>query len=229
MVKHWIFIIDTEQYSGNFERELTAYLTGRIGECGMGREYSDIFKEETKRKRSTPNFDELLLSVPDSTGCSRFSWPCEIQTTPGWFNNGYGGNFRVGNNESALVAYKKFATERHNEQLTKLRQYQLNPTSAPVNWKPEYVNKEIVRLEKENAKVAAAKRVSQYPAYLSVGIFFAEKPNRKTIDFLKKRVEGFNAAGNRVAAARGWGQFNPIKVTGFRLAKVEELRHEENV
>lgn len=226
MVKHWIFIIDTEQYSGNFERELTAYLTGRIGECGVGAQYSDIFKKETKNKRSTPDFDELLLSVSDDTGCSR---PCALQTTPDWFNNGYGGNFRVGNNEPALEAYKKFATERHNEQLAKLRQYQLNPGRLEAGWTPAYINKEIARLEKENAKVAAAKRVSQHPAYLSVGIFFAEKPNSKTIDFLKKRVVGFNAAGNHVADEGGWGRFDPIKVTGFRLAKVEELRHEEVV
>jgi len=30
------FVIDTEQYAGNFEREMTAYLTGHIGDCEVG-------------------------------------------------------------------------------------------------------------------------------------------------------------------------------------------------
>ncbi|KKK83825.1 hypothetical protein LCGC14_2789530, partial [marine sediment metagenome] len=32
----WIFIIDTDSYAGNFEREMCAYITGRVGECGVG-------------------------------------------------------------------------------------------------------------------------------------------------------------------------------------------------
>jgi hypothetical protein len=32
----YAFVIDTDQYAGNFEREMTAYLTGRIGQCGVG-------------------------------------------------------------------------------------------------------------------------------------------------------------------------------------------------
>ena len=34
--KSWIFVVDTNQYSGNFERELTAYMKGMIGGCGVG-------------------------------------------------------------------------------------------------------------------------------------------------------------------------------------------------
>ena len=32
------FVIDTDQYAGNFEREMCAYVTGRYGECGVGEE-----------------------------------------------------------------------------------------------------------------------------------------------------------------------------------------------
>ena len=40
------FIIDTEQYSGNFERELCAYMTGQIGGCEKGLEDAEIARQE---------------------------------------------------------------------------------------------------------------------------------------------------------------------------------------
>jgi len=32
----YIFIVDTEKYAGDFERQLTAYCTGQVGDCGVG-------------------------------------------------------------------------------------------------------------------------------------------------------------------------------------------------
>jgi len=40
------FIIDTDQYAGNFEREMCAYLTGTVGECGVGDEFAELFSKE---------------------------------------------------------------------------------------------------------------------------------------------------------------------------------------
>lgn len=42
------FIIKTNKYAGNFEREICAYITGNVGECGVGSEYARKFKEEEK-------------------------------------------------------------------------------------------------------------------------------------------------------------------------------------
>lgn len=36
-------IIATDCYAGNFERELCAFITGAVGECGVGREYANFF------------------------------------------------------------------------------------------------------------------------------------------------------------------------------------------
>lgn len=33
------FVVDTDQYAGNFEREMCAHLTGQIGECEVGEEF----------------------------------------------------------------------------------------------------------------------------------------------------------------------------------------------
>ena len=35
-VKH--IIIDTEDYAGSFERPMVAYITGQLGDCGVGEE-----------------------------------------------------------------------------------------------------------------------------------------------------------------------------------------------
>jgi len=40
----FIFVIDTDTYAGNFERPMCAYMTGRVGECGVGEEFAEMFK-----------------------------------------------------------------------------------------------------------------------------------------------------------------------------------------
>lgn len=42
----WIFIIKTNAYAGNFEREMCAYMTGMIGGCEVGDEEAKLFYEE---------------------------------------------------------------------------------------------------------------------------------------------------------------------------------------
>ena len=42
----WIVVISTDNYTGNFERELCAYSTGIIGSCGVGEELAQKFYEE---------------------------------------------------------------------------------------------------------------------------------------------------------------------------------------
>lgn len=42
----YIFVIDTKEYSGNFERALCAHCTGRLRNCGVGDEYSENFHKE---------------------------------------------------------------------------------------------------------------------------------------------------------------------------------------
>jgi len=42
----YIFVIDTDYYAGNFERNLCAYATGYVGECGVGRQMAQQFYED---------------------------------------------------------------------------------------------------------------------------------------------------------------------------------------
>lgn len=86
----FIFIVDTEQYSGNFERAMCAYITGQLGECGAGNEYRILYNVDTNNKKRHW-FDEVIDSFRDEHGCSR---PVTAWETPGWYNRGNGEYFR---------------------------------------------------------------------------------------------------------------------------------------
>ena len=60
--KGYAFVIDTDSYAGNFEREMTAHITGIIGECEVGKEYIE---------KLSIDFEEIVKQVPDENGCRR--------------------------------------------------------------------------------------------------------------------------------------------------------------
>jgi hypothetical protein len=59
----YAFIINTDKYAGNFEREMCAYLTGATGDCEVGTERVD---EEISAK-----FEMDIQQVADDHGCYR--------------------------------------------------------------------------------------------------------------------------------------------------------------
>jgi hypothetical protein len=99
----YVFIIDTNEYAGNFEREMCAYVTGCVGECEVGEEFVD---EET-----TQIFENFIKQVPDDDDCYR---PCSTISSP---NN-------KGNNSVAIY----FENKPQNELITlmKVRANQFN-------------------------------------------------------------------------------------------------------
>lgn len=84
-----IFIVHTDQYSGNFERQMTAFMTGQVGDCGVGEEYAEEVMDDFN-EQDFEAFQEIIGSCQDDHGCDR---PCEIWPTPGRYNNGMGGHF----------------------------------------------------------------------------------------------------------------------------------------
>lgn len=86
-----LIIIDTEQYAGNFEREMVAYITARTGECGVGEEQREMAERELP-DFARDWFEDHLMDTPDDHGCFR---PASISATPGWTNNGYGEHTRL--------------------------------------------------------------------------------------------------------------------------------------
>lgn len=62
-------LINTNKYAGNFERELTAFCTGIVGECDVGSEFISLYEKEENY-----DFMDILEHIPDEDdGCHR---PC---------------------------------------------------------------------------------------------------------------------------------------------------------
>lgn len=119
MRQEYGFIIDTDQYSGNFEREMCAYLTGCVGGCDVGKEYVNLRPEPM-------DFDDLLRWEPDDNGCFR---PCEIWETPGFWNDGNGKHYKTGEGPEKKI--------KHPAYQSVIIYFQDRPTLAAIHYLKE--------------------------------------------------------------------------------------------
>ena len=78
MKTKWRFVIDTDSYAGNFEREMCAYVTGVVGDCTTGEDFAAIYLQETKEEES--QFLDYIEQRPDEHGNFR---PTSIYKTKG--------------------------------------------------------------------------------------------------------------------------------------------------
>jgi hypothetical protein len=65
MKKEYSIIIDTNQYTGNFERELCAFVTGQIGDCKVGEKFIDPDEDYELFD------DDIIRQDLDNDGCFR--------------------------------------------------------------------------------------------------------------------------------------------------------------
>jgi hypothetical protein len=92
----YFVVIDTNEYAGNFEREMTAFCTGQTGECGVGRLKAEDYNDE-----ETIDFDGYVTSEPDDHGCYR---PCSI------YNHGDGRGYK-----SVVIFFEEDPTREQME------------------------------------------------------------------------------------------------------------------
>ena len=81
------FVIDTDAYAGNFEREMCAYVTGCVGDCDVGIGIAERVRDEIEQSDFFDEIDDLVCRLPDDNGCHR---PVSTGPTPGFVNDGYG-------------------------------------------------------------------------------------------------------------------------------------------
>jgi len=74
MSKEYLFIVDTNSYAGNFERQMCAYMTGCYGECEVGESESCIFEQEVDDCELKEELDNIITQRSEN-GCAR---PVEI-------------------------------------------------------------------------------------------------------------------------------------------------------
>ena len=90
-----VFAIDTTDYSGNFEREMCAFITGQVGECGVGSKLAEGAQDELSEDTFNNTgewIEEHIVQEADDSDCPCYR-PCAIWPTPGRVNNGSGGHF----------------------------------------------------------------------------------------------------------------------------------------
>lgn len=97
---YYICRIDTNEYSGNFEREMGAFLTGIVDEYGGDLEAATAQKELSAEDFAW--FEENISLVQDEE--HGYYRPAVIAPTPGWSNDGHGKHFH--NEEYPYPAYQ---------------------------------------------------------------------------------------------------------------------------
>jgi len=105
----WSFVIDTDSYAGNFERELCAYVTGHCDEYGGHRSgrYKALYEEELPHNP----FQHLIDYRVDDHGDDQINRaPMSLAPTPGYGNDGHGNHKKLSFGESAKhPAYQSVA------------------------------------------------------------------------------------------------------------------------
>jgi len=110
--KRYLFVVDTDAYAGNFEREMCAYMTGQIGECGVGGVLAALARVEIPNV--VAQLEDLIEQVPDEHGCHR---PVSILPNPRYGNDGHGNHALLteGNKpQFPLPAYNGLAIYFHS-------------------------------------------------------------------------------------------------------------------
>lgn len=109
----FVFVIDTDTYAGNFERELTAHCTGCFGDCGVGANKAQLLLEQ--HPEMGERFYGIVRQVADEFNCLR---PTSIWPTPGFWNDGQGNQWPDSEwgSQKTINAYLKEAKKYKLEQ-----------------------------------------------------------------------------------------------------------------
>jgi len=215
-LEHYGFVIDTDDYAGNFERPLVAFVTGVVGECGVGKKQAAQAREEFEQ---TPEgealaswFDENVTQVPDHTGCHR---PAAIFATPGWFNDGMGGHYPLSMLGSDVVreahakAHREYY-EPHRQRAIKMRDAEIANGNSAARWEREIAGYD------QSIKEAIKRGPGNHPCYKSVIVYLSEDPPTWVVDAMKARA-------NVYCGKKG------IAITGFRIAMIEKTERTQHV
>lgn len=195
-----LFVIDTDQYSGNFERNMCAFLTGIVGDCGVGSEKANNYPEV-----------EGVLQQPNEHGTMR---PCAIYETPGYYNNGLGFQFKAGQEAEALEKYKAYVREDEAKWAEIEEGHRGN--NVPT-WTDEAIDNSIARRKIKIAETEKKTKVFKYPAYQSVVIYFENGVlTPELIDTLKARAVEYV----KTYSISKWNK-TKIAIEGFRHISTE--------
>ena len=190
-----IFVVDTSEYAGDFEKDLCYFLTGKPDAY-----YKPKFVFHTEFPNITDYFDDHLVYLTDEEEDSCYHTICP---TPGMLNVDTCQGWKVGADPQVALEQYKQGRRAHWERFRDTSEKEV--AAGNRSWQ-----KTLDYSKEELSKVDKLTELPKLPFYGSVAIFL-NKPTEEVIDFLKKRATQF-------CSERG------IHIRGFRLLtfKLEE-------
>lgn len=177
-------VVDTDSYSGNFERNMCAFATAQIGDCGVGVEFVD------SEHPFSQWWEMNIILNTDDNGVYR---PVEIEPTPGFINDGMGGHYedtpenRLLANKNAVEKMVQYHQRQKDFAITRLKEN--NVESDDRGWTKEACLRALKHIEDSIEHVRTSKTI--YPAYQSISIrTTTDVPENVLVDF-KERVYNF--------------------------------------
>lgn len=170
-------IIHTDKYSGNFERELCAYVTGLTNESRVGDEIA------CETQNNLQHFDWWDENAD-------FENLVEIWPTPGYINNGMGKHYLDTPENRILAAAEKIVSlEKYHSGKISMLQQKINEKDFDLRYTEETCSREIQTIlgNIESEKI----NPSFYEAYQSVIIRLINVPPTDVSDEMIKRVKMF--------------------------------------
>lgn len=217
-IKHTAIVIDTDQYAGNFERQMCAYLTGQSGDCGAGREIALVAQDEIEH---LDWWKRHIVQVPNEHGTKR---PVAIHPTPGYFNNGMGGHYLdvpevYGRAKEDLIAALIKYQAPHRQRVQDRLDAGNFEEERPGAWTKAACERQLADYE-TTIQRATDRELQRHPAFLSVAIFVDVFPPQEVLQEMRERLDVFVG---RLATSSGHGAESGTKivVTGVRLLEIE--------
>jgi hypothetical protein len=207
-IKHRAIVIDTDQYAGNFERQMCAYLTGQFGDCGAGREIALSAQGEIEHLEW---WKRHVAQVPNEHGIKR---PVAIHPTPGYFNNGMGGHFLDVPEVYARAQEERIAALIKNQAPQKKLIEDRLGTGNFEEERPGAWTKEACERHLKDCEATIQRAINQglqrHPAFLSVAIYVQVFPPQEVLEEMRERLDTFVG---RLATSSGYGTKHGEKIT----------------
>lgn len=188
------FIIDTNKYSGNFEREMIAFITGV--ETGRGEKYSEIAQKELDAN-TLEWFEDNIVEKHYDTHLEL----CSIYPNPRYVNDGLGNHFEKDywfdpdNKQEIILLIEEDLKERFKQEIINLDEIKFDEEITTESQKV-MDSKEMHKDEYKDRLVKCREEAedqyeSPYPAYLSVIFQFYEDPSKEIVTIIKERAKKF--------------------------------------
>lgn len=136
----FVFSIDTTEYAENFDRELTAFCTGQLGDCHVGELQTHSWELDCPKGLQN-YFNTTIIRHRDDQGCFR---PCTMLSTPGFWATAYGGVYpdnkwdtkkkKYPAYQSVGILFEKYPNKKAIDYIiNRSKQYRTRYLKEPIN------------------------------------------------------------------------------------------------